>query len=192
VSLRDMARVAYYDVSRLPPDLEPELAASGHYDAGGGTYSNGTHAGIVEVDPETGQFRFLRYCVVEDCGTMINPTVVEGQVHGGVAQGVGGAAYEELVYGDDGQLLTASFLDYLVPTSMEVPPIEVEHLVSPSPFTPLGIKGMGEGGTVSPGSVLACAIADALRPLGVRLTELPITPAKVLQAIQESSPPPAE
>ena len=123
---------------------------------------------------------------------MINPTVVEGQVHGGVAQGVGGAAYEELIYGDDGQLLTASFLDYLVPTSMEVPPIEVEHLVSPSPFTPLGIKGMGEGGTVSPGSVLACALVDALRPLGVRLTELPITPGKLLQAIRESSPRPPE
>jgi carbon-monoxide dehydrogenase large subunit len=186
-SLREVARVAYHDVTRLPPDVEPELEASGHYDAGGGTYSNGAHAAIVEVDAETGHFRLLRYCVVEDCGTMINPTVVDGQVHGGVAQGIGGAAYEEIVYGEDGQLLTASFMDYLVPTAWEVPALEVAHLESPSPFTPLGIKGMGEGGTVSPGSVLACALADALRPLGVRFTELPITPEKVLQAMQKSN-----
>jgi carbon-monoxide dehydrogenase large subunit len=123
--------------------------------------------------------------VVEDCGTMINPVVVDGQVHGGVAQGVGGAALEELVYGEDGQLLTASFMDYLVPTATDVPCIEVEHLCSPSPFTPLGIKGMGEGGTVAPGAVLACATADALRPFGVRLTELPITPGKLLRAVRE-------
>ncbi len=184
VSLREVARVAYHNVAKLPPGMEPELEATGHYDAGGGTYSNGSHAGIVEVDPDTGTFRILRYCVVEDCGTMINPMVVEGQVHGGVAQGLGGAAYEELVYGTDGQLLTSSFMDYLVPTAMEIPPLEVSHLETPSPFTPLGIKGMGEGGTVTPGSVLASAIADALSPFGVRFTELPITPEKVLRAIQ--------
>lgn len=187
VSLREVARVAYHAVSKLPPDTEPELAASGHYDAEGGTYANACHAGIVEVDLETGQFHFLRYCIVEDCGTMINPRVVEGQVHGGVAQGIGGAAYEELVYGEDGQFLTASFMDYLVPTAVEVPALEVEHLVTPSPFTPLGIKGMGEGGAVSPGSVLAGAIADALAPFGVRFTELPITPEKVLRAIRQGA-----
>jgi carbon-monoxide dehydrogenase large subunit len=186
LDLRDIARVAYHNPSRLPAGAEPELVASGHYDAGGGTYSNGAHAGIVEVDPETGQVRFLRYCVVEDCGTMINPMVVTGQVHGGVAQGIGGAGYEELVYGLDGELLTASFMDYLVPTAVEVPPLEVEHLVTPSPFTPLGIKGMGEGGTVPPGAVLASAVADALRPFHVRLTELPITPQKVTAAIRQA------
>jgi carbon-monoxide dehydrogenase large subunit len=184
LSLREIARVAYHNVARLPPELEPELEATGHFDAGGGTYSNGAHAAVVEVDPETGHFRFLKYWVVEDCGTMINPMVVAGQVHGGVAQGIGGAAYEELVYADDGQLLSASFMDYLVPTSVEVPPIEVGHLVSPSPHTPLGIKGMGEGGTVCPGSVLASAIADALRPFGVRFCELPITPDKVRAAVR--------
>ncbi len=185
VSLREVARVAYLNASRLPPGMEPELEASGHYDAGGGTYSNGTHAAIVEVDPATGHFELMRYWVVEDCGTMINPMVVDGQVHGGVAQGIGGSAYEELVYDqDDGQLLSASFMDYLVPTAMEVPPIEVGHLVTPSPFTPLGIKGMGEGGTVCPGSVIASALADALEHLGVRFTELPITPQKVLDAVR--------
>jgi carbon-monoxide dehydrogenase large subunit len=182
-----VARVAYHDVSRLPSEVEPELEASGHYDAGNGTYSNGTHAAIIEVDPETGTFRLLRYCVAEDCGTMINPMVVDGQVHGGVAQGIGGAAYEELVYDQDGQMLAASFMDYLVPTAAEVPAIEVSHLETPSPFTPLGIKGMGEGGTVTPGSVLASAIADALRPLGVRLTELPLSPERVRQAVREKS-----
>ena len=184
ISLRDVARVAYHNVGRLPPDLEPELEAAGHYDAGGGTYSNGAHAALVEVDPETGHVRFLKYWVVEDCGTMINPTVVDGQVHGGVAQGIGGAAYEEMVYDEDGQLLSASFMDYLVPTSAEVPPIEVGHLVTPSPHTPLGIKGMGEGGTVCPGSVLASAIASALEPFGVRFHELPITPDKVRAAVR--------
>ncbi len=183
VSMRQIARVAYHDISRLPPDMEPELQATGHYDAGGGTYANAAHAAIVEVDPETGQFRFLRYCVVEDCGTMINPRVVEGQVHGGIAQGIGGAAYEELVYNSDGQLLSSTFMDYLVPTAMEIPFLEVDHLSTPSPFTPHGIKGMGEGGTVSPGSVLASALSDALRPFGVRFTELPITPEKVRAAI---------
>jgi carbon-monoxide dehydrogenase large subunit len=196
VPLAEIARVAYQNVTRLPPETEPELYETGHYDAGGGTYSNGTHAAVVEVDPATGEFQILRYCVVEDCGTMINPMVVDGQVHGGVAQGIGGAVYEEIVYDAEGQLLSGSFLDYLVPSAVEVPPIQIEHLCTPSPFTPLGIKGMGEGGTVCPGSVLASAISDALRPYGVRITSLPITPARVLAAIREhvaegSSTPPA-
>jgi carbon-monoxide dehydrogenase large subunit len=186
LGLREVARAAYHDVTRLPEGLEPRLEESAHYDAGGGTYSNAAHAAIVEVDPETGAFEIERYCVVEDCGTMINPLIVEGQILGAVAQGIGGAAYEELVYGEGGELLTASFLDYAVPRSRHIPPIEIEHLVSPSPFTPLGIKGMGEGGTVSPGAVLACAISDALAPWGVRITELPITPARVLTAIQRA------
>jgi carbon-monoxide dehydrogenase large subunit len=187
VGLAEVARVAYHDVSRLPHGTEPRLEESGHYDAGGGTYANASHAAIVEVDPETGEFHFLRYCVVEDCGTMINQAIVDGQIHGGVAQGIGGAAYEELVYGDAGELLSGSFMDYLVPTSVEIPHLEVEHLTTPSPFTPLGIKGMGEGGTVAPGAVLACAVADALSPFGVRLTELPITPTKIVAAIRAGS-----
>jgi carbon-monoxide dehydrogenase large subunit len=186
VSLREVARVAYHGAVRLPPGMEPELVANGYYEGGGGTYANAAHAGIVEVDPETGIFQFLRYCIVEDCGTMINPMVVDGQIHGGVAQGIGGAAYEELVYDADGQLLTASFMDYLMPTAREIPALEVAHLITPSPFTPLGIKGMGEGGTVSPGAILACALSDALRSFGVRFTELPLTPEKVLRALQEA------
>lgn len=186
VTFRDLARIAHLNVSRLPPGEEPELVASGHYDAGNGTYAYASHAGIVEVDPETGIARFLRYVVVEDCGTMLNPMIVDGQVHGAVAQGIGGAAYEELIYGDDGQLLTSTFVDYLMPTSVEVPRMEVEHMVTPSPHTPLGMKGMGEGGTVTPGSVLASAVADALRPFGVRFTELPITPDKIRRAVREA------
>jgi carbon-monoxide dehydrogenase large subunit len=184
VTLREVARVAYHDVSKLPKGLEPRLEEAAQYDAGGGTYANAAHAAIVEVDPETGRFEFVRYCVVEDCGTMINSLIIDGQIHGAVAQGIGGAAYEQLVYGEAGQLLTGSFLDYAVPTARAIPRLEVDHLVSPSPFTPLGIKGMGEGGTVSPGAVLACALSDALSPFGVRFTELPITPEKVLAAIR--------
>jgi carbon-monoxide dehydrogenase large subunit len=184
VGLRDVARVAYLDVSKLPAGVEPRLEEAAQYDAGGGTYANAVHAATVEVDPETGQFAFLRYCIVEDCGTMINPLIVEGQIHGAVAQGVGGAVCEEIVYDEAGQLLSGSFLDYAVPTARSIPHLEVDHLVSPSPFTPHGIKGMGEGGTVSPGAVLACALSDALSPFGVRFTELPITPEKVLHAIR--------
>jgi aerobic carbon-monoxide dehydrogenase large subunit len=184
VGLREVARVAYHDVSKLPKGLEPRLEEAAQYDAGGGTYANAAHAGTVEVDPETGRFEFLRYCVVEDCGTMINSLIVDGQIHGAVAQGIGGAAYEQLVYDQAGQLVTGSFLDYAVPTARAIPRLEVDHLVSPSPFTPLGIKGMGEGGTVSPGAVLASALSDALSPFGVRFTELPITPEKVLAAIR--------
>jgi carbon-monoxide dehydrogenase large subunit len=178
IGLREVARVAYHDASRLPPGVEPRLEEAAQYDAGGGTYANAAHAAIVEVDPETGRFEFLRYCIVEDCGTLINPLIVDGQIHGAVAQGIGGAAYEQLV--------TGSFLDYAVPTARAIPRLELDHLVSPSPFTPLGIKGMGEGGTVSPGAVLACALSDALSAFGVRFTELPITSEKVLNAIRSS------
>jgi aerobic carbon-monoxide dehydrogenase large subunit len=187
VGLRELARIAYFDVSRLPKQVEPRLEEAAHYDAGGGTYSNAAHAATVEVDPETGRFQILRYCVVEDCGTMINSLIVDGQIHGAVAQGIGGGTCEELVYDASGQLVSGSFLDYAVPRAVDVPWLEIDHLCTPSPFTPLGIKGMGEGGTVSPGAVLACAISDALRPFGVRLTELPITPARVLAAIEKAA-----
>ena len=121
--------------------------------------------------------------VVHDCGKVINPLIVDGQVHGGVAQGIGGALYEEIVYDETGQLLTGSLMDYLVPTAMELPPIETVHLEHPSARNPLGIKGMGEGGAISPPAAIANAIEDALAPLGVRITETPVTPARLLALI---------
>jgi carbon-monoxide dehydrogenase large subunit len=124
--------------------------------------------------------QLLRYLVAHDCGKVINPLIVEGQVHGGVAQGVGGALFEEMVYDDEGQLLSGTFLDYLVPTAMELPAIETVHLEHPSPRNPLGIKGLGEGGAISPPAAIANAIDDALAPFGVRVRETPASPARVL------------
>ena len=127
--------------------------------------------------------RLLRYLVAHDCGKLINPVIVEGQIHGGVAQGVGGGLLEEMVYDEQGQLLTGTFMDYLVPTAMEVPAIETVHLEYPSPRNPLGIKGIGEGGAISPPAAIANAVEDALQPFGVRVTRPPLGPSVVLGLI---------
>jgi carbon-monoxide dehydrogenase large subunit len=139
------------------------------------TYSSGAHVAIVEVDPETGTVRILKYVAVDDCGTMINPMVVEGQVHGGIAHGIGNALLEEVVYDDAGQLATGTLMDYALPRAADVPGLEVHHVVTPSPLNPLGVKGAGEGGTLPAPAAIANAVADALRPLGVEVTETPLT-----------------
>ena len=137
----------------MPEDEEPGLEGTGYYSPTQSTFANGMHAVVVEIDPETAEVQVLRYCVVHDCGPMINPMIVEGQVHGGVAQGVGGALYERMVYDENGQLLNASFMDFLMPYASEVPPIEIDHLETPSPLNPLGIKGVGEAGVIPGGGV---------------------------------------
>ena len=131
------------------------------------------HAAIVETDPVTAEIRILRYCVVHDCGVMVNPMIVEGQVHGGVAQGVGGALYERMAYDESGQLLNASFMDFLMPYASEVPHIETDHLETPSPLNPLGIKGAGEAGTIPVSAVIASAIEDAE---GFPIRSMPTSP----------------
>ena len=143
------------------------------YDPEETAYPYATHACVVEVDPETGEVRILRYVVAEDCGPEINPIVVEGQVHGATAQGIGGTLYESMRYGEDGQPVTASFMDYLVPTSCELPSMVVHHLETPAPDLRGGVKGVGEGGTLAPPGALANAVADAL---GVEINELPDPP----------------
>jgi CO/xanthine dehydrogenase Mo-binding subunit len=162
---------------------EPGLEARAFFAPERATWASGQHAAIVEVDPVTGEVRLVRYCVVHDCGTVINPTIVEGQVHGGVAQGIGGALYEHLVFDDSGQLLNASFMDFLMPTMAEIPPIEVAHLETPSPLNPLGIKGVGEAGAIPVPALIAEAIEDALAPLGVRIMEMPLSPARLRELI---------
>ncbi|HZD69424.1 MAG TPA: xanthine dehydrogenase family protein molybdopterin-binding subunit [Actinomycetes bacterium] len=187
VAIAQLARWAYHRPEKLPPGMEPLLEASSSYDAdpGSGTFANASTLALVEVDAETGGVEVLRYWVVEDCGRIINPTIVEGQVHGGVAQGIGGALLEELVYDEDGQLRTTTFLDYLLPGSTDVPPIEVSHLETPSAFTIGGVKGMGEGGAIAPGAVIAAAVQDAIRPIGrVFVNELPLTPARVRRFVE--------
>jgi len=163
-----------------PPDFE----ATAYHHVPTVTFASAVHVAQVEVDPGTGLVRLLRYVVAHDCGKVINPLIVEGQIHGGVAQGVGGALYEEMAYDAQGQLLTGSLMDYLVPTAMEVPRIETVHLEFPSPRNPLGVKGLGEGGAISPPAAIANAIEDALAPLGVVIRETPVSPARLLALIE--------
>ena len=155
---------------------EPGLEGKGVYSPTQATFANGMHAAIVETDPVTAEIKILRYCVVHDCGVMINPMIVEGQVHGGVAQGVGGALYERMAYDESGQLLNASFMDFLMPYASEVPHVETDHLETPSPLNPLGIKGAGEAGTIPVSAVIASAIEDAE---GFPIRSMPISPSEL-------------
>ncbi|MFI0487045.1 xanthine dehydrogenase family protein molybdopterin-binding subunit [Actinomadura sp. 9N215] len=189
VDVRDLARWAYHRPEKLPEGMEPVLEAVSSYDArpGHGTFANAAHLCLVEVDPETGGVRTLRYHVVEDCGRMINPLIVDGQVHGGVAQGLGGALMEEFVYDEQCQLQSVTFMDYLLPGATDIPHIGVSHLETPSPFTIQGIKGMGEGGAIAPGPAVASAVDDALRPIGsVFADELPLTPPRVRRLVEQA------
>jgi carbon-monoxide dehydrogenase large subunit len=184
--IRDLARLTYHNAQLLPPGETPILESTKTYDAapGTGTFTNAAMAALVEVDQNTGFVKVNRLVVVEDCGRMINPLVVDGQVHGGVAQGIGSALLEQFAYDENGQPLTTTFMDYLLPGSTDVPPLEVHHLETPSPFTVLGIKGVGEGGAIGPGALIAGAVEDAIRPLtDARVNELPITPERVLNWI---------
>jgi carbon-monoxide dehydrogenase large subunit len=164
------------DAPPVADDDEPGLEATDYYSPVRSTFANGMHAAVVETDPETAEVRILRYCVVHDCGRLINPRIVEGQIHGGVAQGVGGALYERLVYDENGQLLNASFMDFLMPYASEVPRIETDHLETPTPLNPLGIKGAGEAGVIPGAAVLAAAISDAE---GFFVERMPISPSEL-------------
>jgi aerobic carbon-monoxide dehydrogenase large subunit len=163
---------------------EPGLEARSYFAPEQATFANGCHAALVEVDVETGQVRFLRYVVVHDCGVLVNPVIVDGQIQGGIAQGVGGALFERIVYDGTGQLLTASFMDFLIPTSSDVPAPLIDHLETPSPLNPLGIKGVGEAGAIPVPALVAEAVDDALSPLGIRVTEMPLDPARVRDLIR--------
>lgn len=180
-----LARVAEaaYLAHDLPDDVAPGLVESEMYDPPALTFAYAAHAAAVEVHRDTGRVEIVRYAVVHDCGTMINPMIVEGQVVGGVAQGLGGALLEELVYDDDGQLLTTSFLDYVMPTASGMPSIALDHLETPAPHIPGGMKGAGEGGAIAPPAAVANAVEDALSPLGVEITETPLTPARIWELI---------
>jgi aerobic carbon-monoxide dehydrogenase large subunit len=184
VSFREVARAVYSEMGRLPQEAREELAATKTYDPVFGTTTSATHIAAVEIDPETYQVRLDRFVVAEDCGRVINPLIVDGQVHGGVAQGIGAALYEEIVYDQEGQLHTASLVDYLVPTACEIPPLEVVHLETVSPTTLGGFRGMGEGGTIGAPAAVANAVADALSSLGIAINELPATPERLFRLIE--------
>jgi aerobic carbon-monoxide dehydrogenase large subunit len=165
------------------PGTEPGLEATAYFGPDRGSTANGVHAAVVEVDPETALVEVRRYVVVHDSGRVINPLVVDGQIHGGVAHGIGNAFYEQLAYDEDGQLLNASFMDYLLPTATDVPPVETVHRETPSPLNPLGVKGVGEAGAIPTGAVFAQAVEDALAGSGVEITEIPLSPNRLFELI---------
>jgi aerobic carbon-monoxide dehydrogenase large subunit len=158
------------------PGTEPGLESTAYFGPDRGSTASGVHAMIVEVDPETAMVVVKRYLVVHDCGRMINPLLVEGQIHGGVAHGIGNAFYEQLVYDDQGQLMNASFMDYLLPTSTDVPRIETAHRETPAPGNPIGLKGVGEAGCIPTGAAFAQAVEDALGGSGIEIREIPLSP----------------
>ena len=178
VALRQLARAAVPG----PPGMEPGLYAAHFFEAPKMTYPYGTHVAVVEVDPATGRVALRKYVVTYDVGRAINPMIVDGQILGGLAQGLGGAIFEELVYDDQGQPLTTTFMDYLVPTAMEMPEATIVKILeeTPTPLNPLGVKGVGEGGSSGVGAAIANAVADALAPFGVAIRELPLSPGRIV------------
>jgi carbon-monoxide dehydrogenase large subunit len=177
---REVVRLAYHGpAAALPEGLEPGLEATRFYDPPPATFSTGAHLAVVDVDPDTGRVELVRHVVVEDCGRMINPMIVEGQIHGAVAQGVGNALHEAMVYDGSGQLVTGTLMDYHLPRADELPPIEIGHLATRPPVSVAGFKGMAEGGTIGAVAAVANAVADALAPAGGEVSELPLTPARV-------------
>ena len=173
----------------LPKGVKPDLEASGYFTPPQATYSNGSHVAEVEVDPETGQVTILKYTVVHDCGTVINPMLVDGQVQGGVAHGIGNALLERMVFDADANPLTTTFADYLMPTAEIVPTCDIVHMESPTPLNPLGAKGAGEGGTIPAPAAIVAAVENALSPFGIRITDCPITPQRIIELINAAQAP---
>jgi CO/xanthine dehydrogenase Mo-binding subunit len=186
VSLGELALRANPLRGAVRPGIDPGLEATAYFGPERGTTASGVHAMLVEVDPETMEVEILRYVVVHDCGEAINPLIVDGQMHGGVAQGIGNAYYEQLVYDDSGQLLNASLMDYLLPTANDVPRIEMDHVVTPATDNPLGIKGVGEAGCIPTGPLFAQAIEDAFSDLGLEVDEIPLSPNRLFEMVNEA------
>jgi carbon-monoxide dehydrogenase large subunit len=171
----------------LPEGMEPGLEQTTFFDPANFVFPFGAHAAVVDVDVETGKVEVVRYVAVDDCGPAINPLLIDGQVHGGVVHGIGQALYEQVVYDENGQLVTGTFVDYALPTAAEIPNIETDRTETPSPTNTLGVKGIGEAGTIACSPAITNAVIDALRPLGVTYMDMPLTPMRVWNAIQEAS-----
>ncbi len=188
VTLQRIAQVAFAEVQSLPSDIQPGMEVTASFRAPRDsiciTWPYSVHMPVVEVDTETGKTKLLKYVIVHDCGNEINPMVVEGQVIGGTVQGIGGTFFEELVYNEDGQLLTSSFMDYLLPTARDVPEFEVDHMVTPAPQIPGGFKGMGESGAIYSYAALISAVADAIEHLGVEVTSTPLSPKRIREMLR--------
>jgi len=194
ISVTDVARTWYRRPQDLPPDADPRgLEVTTGYKAkrDTGTFSYAAHAAVVAVDPETGELEILDYVVVEDGGTLVNPMIVDGQILGGAAQGIGTALYEEMRFDTQGQPLASTLSDYLLPGPTEVPNIRILHMATPSPYTRFGQKGIGEGGAIAPPAAIANAVNDALKGLGAELLVSPITPRRIVEAIARAGRLPA-
>lgn len=189
MSLGQLAAKANPLRGAVRPGTEPGLESTAYFGPDRGSTASGVHAVIVKVDPETAMVKVLRYVVVHDCGTIINPLLVEGQIHGGVAQGIGNAFFEQLVYDEQGQLMNASFMDYLLPTATDVPPIETDHRETPSPFNPIGLKGVGEAGCIPTGAVFAQAVEDAMSGTGLEICEIPLNPNRLFELMEKNGAP---
>jgi carbon-monoxide dehydrogenase large subunit len=185
MELAEIAGEAYIPID-LPDGLEPGLDETAFYDPENFTWPFGAHACVVDVDADTGKVDVVRYVAVDDCGPAINPLLIDGQVHGGIVFTIGQALYEQVVYDDEGQLLTGTFVDYAIPSAGEVPTFETDRTETPSPVNSLGVKGVGEAGTIGASAAVTNAVIDALRPVGVTWLNMPLSPSRVWAAIQEA------
>jgi aerobic carbon-monoxide dehydrogenase large subunit len=186
VTFVEVATAAHH-AKKLPPNTQPGLVATHFWEPPNFTFPFGAHLVVTEVDKDTGAIDIKRYIAVDDCGRIINPLLVSGQIHGGVAQGLGQALWEEAVYDDNGQLITGELTDYALPKAMFMPWIESSHTETPSPVNPLGVKGVGEAGTIGCSPAVVNSVVDALAPLGVRHIDMPLTPEKIWRLIQTHS-----
>ncbi len=189
IPLGELAQRANPMRGAVQPGTEPGLESTDYFGPRYGATASGVHAMIVEIDPETMALQILRYVIIHDCGNVINPLILDGQIHGGAAQGIGNAFYEKLSYSPDGQLLSGSFMDYLVPTAMEIPRMVVDHVVTPSPLNPLGTKGAGEAGAIPVGPLFAQAIEDALDETGIEILEIPLSPSRLWSLVEDRRQP---
>jgi carbon-monoxide dehydrogenase large subunit len=186
LGLSEIARLVYFRSDMLPPGVQADLTVAHHHAPRGYpfAFSNGIHASLVEVDAETGFVKLLRHWVVEDCGRIINPLLLDEQVHGGIVQGLGAAFFEECRYDDRGQLLNGSLADYLVPMACEMPDVVIRHVETPTLDSELGAKGVGEAGTAATSAAALNAVNDAIAPLGGEIARLPMTPQRILAALR--------
>src|SRR3970282_1524088 len=175
-----------YQAHTLPEGMESGLEAQAVFSPGNATWPFGTHLAMVEVDRDTGDVELIEYHTVDDCGDVVNPMIVAGQVHGGIAQGIGQAMFEDAIYDDAGNLLTGSLLDYLLPTAADLPSFNLHRTVTPSDVNPMGVKGVGEAGTIGSAHTIVNAVVDALTPMGVKHIDMPVRPKRVWAAMQEA------
>jgi len=186
LTIQEIALIAHI-AKELPPDTEPGLSATYFFEPKNFTFPFGTHICAVEIDRATGDIKFLRYVAVDDCGKVINPMLVDGQLHGGIVQSIGQAMFEEVVYDEQGQLITGTLMDYAVPRASHVPWFELQRTETPSPVNPLGVKGVGEAGTIGATPAIVGAIVDALAPFGVKHLDMPVRPETIWRIVSQQT-----